>query len=156
MPQWFRRFGAPFENTVAQGHGGVASLIELTQQPLRLVDARLEAGEIESRHLIPPPEARATLFSPAQQAPRVLQLSMRNAEVAFVQIHTSAEQGRVRDEQISSQFGRLERPSEVRVSGGAPEPPTKKRDEQHRERSEDGLGHHRDDRAHFVAADRLR
>ena len=49
----------------------------------------------------------------------------------------------MRLEQIVSQLGRPERPIEVRVSRGAPEPRTKKRDEQRRSTRSDWEGHHR-------------
>lgn len=58
-----------FEDTLAQAHKGVGSLIELAQQPLRLVDVRLKAGEIESLHLIPPAEA-LKIQTPLRPSPR--------------------------------------------------------------------------------------
>jgi hypothetical protein len=113
MPQWFRPFGAPFEDPVAQGHSGVASLIELTQQPVRFVDVRLEPGEIEAGHLIAPAEPLSPFFGPPQEVPRVLQLLACRAEIALIQIRTGADQGGLRFEKIVSQLGRVQRPVQV-------------------------------------------
>lgn len=96
MPQACRALGTLFEDTPAQKLEGVASVIELAQQPVCFVDARLEAGEIESRHLIEQAETLALRFGQAQKASRVLQLPARGVKVALVQIRASGEQRSVR------------------------------------------------------------
>ncbi len=111
------------------GREGGGSRIELGQQPLRLVDVRLEADEIESRHLIPPAETLASRFGAAQQAPRALQVPTRGAEAAFIQLQAGTEEGDMCLAQIISQLGRPECPFEIRVSRGTPEPPSENREE---------------------------